>query len=582
MKSTLAGLLEQAVAQLQQQQIIPQDIAVAIQLTRTRDAAHGDWATNLAMLLAKPCGQNPRQLAQHLLKALPAHRAIRTVDIAGPGFINFFVQADVGHSVIVDILQQGDQFGRQPRLHQSVQVEFVSANPTGPLHVGHGRGAAYGATLSNVLDAAGYDVQQEYYVNDAGRQMHILALSVWLRYVQLIDPSIKLPGNAYQGDYIVLIAQQIYQQAGAQYYSSDVQLQQPADLEDEQWLDSLIQQAQKRLGPQGYALFFDQALHSILADIQQDLAEFSVQFDHWFSEKSLSEGDDRVQQAVLRLQHSGHTYQQQGAVWFRSTAFGDDKDRVLRRENGQTTYFASDVAYHIDKFERGYSQIINIWGADHHGYIARVRAALQALGYDASRLQVPLVQFVNLYRQGQKLQMSTRSGSFVTLRALRDEIGNDAARFFYVMRKVDQPMDFDLTLAVSKTKDNPVYYIQYAHARVCQMLCKAQAQQMPWQPQVEPADLACLSLPAEQELIKALQGYPDLIVAAAQQYAPHRLAQGLYDLASLFHSYYNQPGIKVLADESALRQARLSLSQAVRQVLANGLAVLGVHAPEAM
>ena len=585
MKQQIAQLLESALQTLKAQDVIPADIAPNIQVENTRDKAHGDFATNLAMMLAKPAKSNPRALAQLLCDALPESNVIDKTEIAGPGFINFFVNDSAIYSVIGDVLEAGSEFGRQSvDTANRVQVEFVSANPTGPLHVGHGRGAAYGATLADLLQAAGVNVEREYYVNDAGRQMNILAASVWLRYLENRGATLVFPANGYQGEYIKDIAADVASRCGDSLVRTidevfaDIPADEPAGGDKELHIDALIERAQALLGDD-YMQVFNAGLDSILADIREDLGEFGVEYQCWFSERSLTSSGD-VDQALERLQQSGHLYEKEGNLWFRSTDYGDDKDRVVKRANGQTTYFASDIAYHMNKFERGFDKVINVWGADHHGYITRVKAAISALGYDPERLVVKLVQFAILYRGGERVQMSTRSGSFVTLRELRDEVGNDACRFFYVTRKADQHMDFDLDLAKSESKDNPVYYIQYAHARVCSVLRKLESEGMSWDQSAGLAALERLDTEAERDLVTALGKYPETLQNSAHNFEPHVLANYLRDLASDFHTYYN--GHKMLIDDAQLRNARITLSVAVRQVLANGLQLLGVSAPEQM
>jgi len=585
MKAQIAQLLETAIQSLIDQNLLPTDTSVNIQVENTRDKTHGDFATNLALTLAKQAKTNPRALAQQICDALPSAAVIDKTEIAGPGFINFFVNDSAIYSVIGEVLEAGQQFGlNSAQSSERVQVEFVSANPTGPLHVGHGRGAAYGATVADLLQAVGVNVEREYYVNDAGRQMNILATSVWLRYLELQGATLVFPANGYQGEYIRDIAGDLQQRCGDRLQRSidevfaDVPADEPQGGDKEKHIDALIERAQALL-QDDYNTLFASGLDAILADIREDLGEFGADYQCWFSERSLTSSGD-VDQALERLQQSGHLYEKEGNLWFRSTDFGDDKDRVVKRANGQTTYFASDIAYHMNKFERGFDKVINIWGADHHGYIVRVKAAIQALGYDPERLVVKLVQFAILYRSGERLQMSTRSGSFVTLRELREEVGKDACRFFYVTRKADQHMDFDLDLAKSESKDNPVYYIQYAHARVCSLLRKLESEGMHWDQTEGLSALVRLDLDAERDLVTALRKYPETLNNAALNFEPHLLANYLRELASDFHTYYN--GHKMIIDDAPLRNARVTLSMAVRQVLANGLTLLGVSAPEKM
>ena len=584
MKERISELLQHAVDTLIDEGVLPAGFTADIGVETARDKNHGDFATNIAMKSSKAAGMKPRDLAEHIVRALPDDSAIRQTEIAGPGFINFFV-SDASHFDILRVIrEQGREFGRQD-LGQGtpIQVEFVSANPTGPLHVGHGRGAAYGASVADLLEAIGYSVHREYYVNDAGRQMSILALSVWLRYLEGCGESLTFPANGYRGDYIIPIAEQLRTDEGNNLHhpATSVFNGLPADEPDggdkEVYIDALVTRARELIGESAFARVFDLALNSILGDIRQDLAGFGVTFDQWFSERSLR-GD--IESALARLDQGGYLYEQDGATWFRATEFGDDKDRVVRRDNGETTYFASDIAYHLNKFERGFDRVINVWGADHHGYMARVKGAIQALGVDPGRLQIQLVQFAILYRGSERLSMSTRSGSFVTMRELRDEVGKDAARFFYVTRKAEQHMDFDLELAKSESKDNPVYYIQYAHARVCSMLEKLRDITETEALNLDGDALARLTLEEEKDIAALMSRYPEVLAKAAEQLEPHQLTHYLRELAGLFHTYYNAH--KVLVEDADLCRARIALSLAVRQVIANGLELLGVSAPESM
>jgi arginyl-tRNA synthetase len=555
----------------------------AIELVRSKQAQHGDYACNLAMQLAKPLKRSPRDIAQALVAALPSSPVVEKVEIAGAGFINVFLTVAAKQGVVRDILQAGSRYGHiELGGGRRVQVEFVSANPTGPLHVGHGRGAAYGASLANVLDAAGYKVSREYYVNDAGRQMDILALSTWLRYLDLHGVKISFPPNAYQGDYVGGMALQISVAHGAKFVRTlgqtlDAELVANllvADDNADLRLDALIAAAKHALG-EDYAYIHQYALTEQLGDCRNDLAEFGVHFDEWFSEQSLFDSG-LVGRVVEQLKAANHLYEQDGALWFRSTAFGDEKDRVVQRENGLYTYFASDIAYHVNKFERGFERVINIWGADHHGYIARVNGALQALGVDSNKLTIALVQFAVLYKDGQKASMSTRSGEFVTLRELRNEVGNDATRFFYVLRKSDQHLDFDMDLAKSQSNENPVYYIQYAHARICSVLEQWGGNRA----LLLGVEVTALQSDYEKTLLQRLMDYPQVIESAAEDLAPHLVAFYLKDLAADFHSYYNAS--RFLVEDENIKQARLALVAAVAQVMKNGLALLGVTAPEKM
>jgi len=586
MKKTLETLISQALTTLQANGILDNTLNPTIHVERTRDSSHGDFATNIALVLAKSAKTNPRQLAQQLIEAMPANDIVSKIELAGAGFINFFIDANAQYQIISTIHQQGNQFGlSQIGSGKKVQVEFVSANPTGPLHVGHGRGAAYGSAVANLLVATGFDVHKEYYVNDAGRQMDILATSVWLRYLEACGETLVFPCNAYRGAYVRDLAQHIVSDHGTHFvHSPDVVFANlPLDETDggdkEIYIDSLIARAKELLGAEGYRTVFDVGLTAILEDIKEDLAEFGVTYHQWFSERSLMD-DGSIENALAVLRENNHLYEKDGAIWFKSSELGDEKDRVVIRDNGQYTYFASDIAYHWNKLERGFDVLIDIWGADHHGYIARVKAALTALGADENKLHVLLVQFATLWRGEEKVQMSTRSGDFVTLRELRSEVGRDAARFFYVMRRSEQHMDFDLELATSKSNENPVFYVQYAHARVCSVF-----RQLPEKGYIHNVELGMANLPelsAEHEsvLLTTLARYPEVIERAATQYEPHLLINYLRELATDFHTYYNAH--QFLVESDTLRNARLNLISSVQQVLVNGLILLGISAPEAM
>jgi arginyl-tRNA synthetase len=586
LKAHLQQLISQALQRLQDAGAFPAALDFAIILERTRDHTHGDFASNCAMVLAKTLRQKPRDLAQMIVKALPASEQVARVEIAGPGFINFFLTPVAYHGNVAEILAQGEGFGRSTLgAGKRVQVEFVSANPTGPLHVGHGRGAAFGATVANLLEAVGFRVHREYYVNDAGRQMDILAASVWLRYLELCQEPVIFPSNGYRGAYVHDIAAVLHAEHGATYTApaATVMADLPADEtqggDKETHIDALIQRAKALLGDNRYRYVFELALNRILDDIRDDLQAFGVTYDEWYAERTLAESG-ATNRVIAKLRETEHIYERDGALWFRSSDFGDEKDRVVQRENGQTTYFASDIAYHLEKFERGFEQVIDVWGADHHGYVPRVKAALQVMGLDPHHLHVLLVQFAILYRSGVRAQMSTRSGEFVTLRELRQEVGKDAARFFYVLRRSEQHLDFDLDLAKTQSKDNPVYYIQYAHARVCSVMAKLAEKKDVHDPARGTANLVRLDEAHEQALLVALSRYPEVLEAAALNHEPHQVAHYLRELAMGFHTYYNDH--RVLVDDPALRDARLNLSLAVRQVIRNGLSLLGVSAPEVM
>ncbi|MDD9806083.1 MAG: arginine--tRNA ligase [Gammaproteobacteria bacterium] len=555
------------------------------QVTRTKTPEHGDYASNIALALAADAGCAPRQLAQRIVEALPSPPALEKVEIAGPGFINFHLKEAAVAAVVGEILAQAQDYGRAAAGSRGrALVEFVSANPTGPLHIGHGRGAAYGATLANLLEAAGYTVEREYYVNDQGRQADILALSVWLRYLELCgEEDVEYPAKAYQGDYIWDVAAVLHRAEGARLRKGTVLINPAALPQDpEERLDALIEAAKTELGAADYAIVLHTAIHTILDSIKDELHHFGVDYDRWFQEKSLADNGE-IAAAIARLKDAGHLYDSEGAQWFRSTSFGDDKDRVLVRANGHATYFAADVAYHLNKYERGYDLIVNVWGADHHGYVARIEAALKALSLDAGKLRTVLVQFVNLYRGDDKAGMSTRGGEFVPLAALRKEIGADAARLFYVMRKYNRHVDIDIQLARSRSSDNPVYYIQYAHARVCSLFAQARARGFaPPAPQAAPGALSpeLLTEDEESDLLKFLARYPGVVRAAAAEMEPYSMMNYLKELAGRFHVYYNRH--QFLVADGQLRAARLALAAAVRQLLQNGLGMLGVSAPEKM
>lgn len=587
MKSIVEQLVNHALEQLKKDAVIPADLQVVIKIDPTKDKKYGDFATNVALMLAKPCKQSPQVLASKLMEALPQHALLKRTEVAGPGFINFFMEEANRASFILNrVFDEKQNFGNSTvGVGERVLVEYVSANPTGPLHVGHGRSAAFGASLANLLEKAGFDITREYYVNDAGRQMDILAVSVWLRYLACAGEQITFPANAYRGAYVADIAAILYAEHQDAYHdawsdiSSDLPLDEPEGGDKEKYIDALIQAAKQHLSEAGFLVFHQTALNWVLDDIKNDLGEFGVHYDQWFSERSLLDSG-AIKAGVEALKNAGYTFEHEGAIWFKSTAFGDEKDRVLVRANGQPTYFASDVAYHWDKYRRGFDRVIDLFGADHHGYVPRLKAAVKALGHDDEALRVCLVQFAILYRQGERVQMSTRSGSFVTLRELRDEVGNDAARFFYVMRKPEQHMDFDLDLAKSESRDNPVYYIQYAHARISSVFRQLAERDMAWEPTVGLKNLALLTEEHESALIKQVGQYPDAIESAAHACEPHQIAYYLRELATALHAYYN--AVPLLCEQDELRCARLTLLSAVRQVLRNGLDLLGVSYPESM
>jgi arginyl-tRNA synthetase len=580
-RDKLDSLLRDALSTLQTRRAWAGIDRLDTELQRTRDVRHGDFTSNVALRAAKALQCKPRDFAAALVECIAETSIIARIEIAGPGFINFSVAASAYRDELKAILSRGPNYGTAPpRADARILLEYLSANPTGPLHVGHGRLAAHGASLANILRAAGHTVDEEYYVNDAGRQMNILAVSVWFRYAQQHGAEIVFPPNCYQADYVRETADQLRSEHGAALLGdpADVAAAAAADVGDEERLDRIIEAVQRTLGGDKFRIVFAAGLDSVLADIKEDLREFSVTPERWYSERSLTDGG-AVDAALELLQANGMLYQRDGATWFRSTNFGDDKDRVVVRENGQRTYFASDIAYHLDKCKRGYDLLLNVLGADHHGYVTRVRAGLEALGQPGDRLEVQLVQFVVLYRGTVKAQMSTRKGEYVTLRELRNEVGNDAARFFYVSRSNDQHLEFDLELAKSQSNDNPVYYVQYAHARIASMLQRMRDEGLRM-PDAEAVDLGLLTTPEEESLMRALSRYPEIVRLAADNRAPQHVVHYLREAAAEFHSYYNAQ--RILVEDPDVRDARLLLAVATQQVLANALRLLDVSAPTSM
>ena len=584
MKQQLLELLQQALLQVQQSLGFDELEFKQLELTKNSDPIKGDYASNLALIAAKKMGQKPRDLAQLLVDAMPDSQLVAKIAVAGPGFINIWLSKQAIWQTVSDILYRGQDYGRQNFGGAAkVHLEYVSANPTGPLHVGHGRGAVFGSSLASLLKFVGYDVHTEYYINDAGRQIDILATSVWLRYLEQAQVVFDFPSNGYRGAYIYAIAQNLTQKLGSKLVISTQKLLQdlPPDHPEgdkEAHIDALIVKAKTHC-QDDYQLIKSMAVAEIIADIKDDLACIGVDFNQWFSESSLYDSQDFTQ-ALDNFAKTKASYEQDGAIWFKATDYGDDKDRVLIRANKTPTYFAADVAYHLNKVNRGYTKLIDIMGADHHGYVSRLKGLLQAAQIDPKLLEVLLVQFAVLYRGDEKVQMSTRSGEFVTLRQLREEVGADAIRYFYVMRKANQHMDFDLELAKKRNNDNPVYYIQYAHARIHSVF-KLLAQKG-WEYQAGSLDtLTMLSdFPQAIDLVNKLAHYPDLLQQAANNYEPHRIAIFLKDVAGLFHSLYNSQRFLVANQE--LRNAWLSLAKACQQVLQSGLAILGISAPETM
>jgi arginyl-tRNA synthetase len=586
LKNSIETLLNQALEALPTDLVPAAAREVSIEIEVTRDPKHGDMASNLAMRLAKSARQNPRKIAEALVAALPPSNLVAKVQIAGAGFINFFLRDDAYHQEIGKVLSNGASYGRwQLGAGRRIQVEFVSANPTGPLHVAHGRHAAFGASLSNLLDAVGFRVEREYYINDAGRQTDILALSAWLRYLERCGERFAFPANAYVGEYLLAVGEQLHAAEGnalkrsAAEIFTDLPPDEPQGGDKDLYIDALVERARRLLGDAAYSRVLRGALDGIVGDIKEDLAEFGVTFDRWFSEASLS-SSGAIDKSLETLKKTGHAYLKDGALWFKSTDFGDEKDRVMVRDNGAKTYFASDIAYILNKLERGFEQLLYIWGADHHGYIARLRAVLLAMREPAERFEVLLMQIVSLYRGGEKAKMSKRSGDYVTLRDLRKEVGNDAARLFYVMRSHDQHLDFDMELAKSRCNENPVYYIQYAHARVASVLRQLKERGLTHDVAQGLANLGKLSEPQEVQLIKRICAYPELVRSCAAQRAPHTLVHYLRDLANDFHTYYSAH--QFIVEDARTRDARLDLALATQTVIRSGLKLLGVSAPDTM
>ncbi len=553
-----------------------------ISIQDNKEKQYGDLASNIALVLAKPLKRNPKEIAEEIKGKFITDKEIVKVDVAGPGFINFFLSKESHGAILRDISIQKDKFGKFESNNKKVLIEYVSSNPTGPLHVGHGRGAVFGSVLSRLLKEAGFQVDEEYYVNDFGRQMNILSVSLWIRYAQIFDKNIKMLNNGYQGDYLIAIAQNLKKLRSDELFDYDDEIKSLLEYENEEaekHTDEVIDRIKSKLNDE-FSYVRDFALREILELIKEDLLEFGVDHNNWFSESTLykSEPHDlsKVDQSIDELSSKGFVYEKEGAIWFKSSELGDDKDRVLKRGNGEFTYFASDVAYHLDKYDRGYDRIINIWGSDHHGYLPRVKAAMEASEKNVEKLEVVFIQFANLIRSGKKVTMSTRSGEFISLKELIEEVTSEAARFFYINRKADQHLDFDLDLAKEQSKDNPLYYIQYAHARICSVLRKSKAQEE----ELTASELGLLDSNKEIEIQKLLKQYPPLIERAALASEPHLICYYLKDLASNFHSYYNTE--KFIVEDQKLMNSRLFLLSGVKQVIYNGLTVLGINAPHEM
>ena len=577
LKESLRGIIEDLYGNSES---IHDEFEISIQ--DNKEKKYGDLASNIALVLAKPLKRNPQEIAEEIKGKFITDNEIVKVDVAGPGFINFFLSKESHSAVLKEISSQKDEFGKSESNNKRVLIEYVSSNPTGPLHVGHGRGAVFGSVLSKLMKEAGFQVDEEYYVNDFGRQMNILASSLWIRYAQIFDKNIKMLKVGYQGDYIVAIAQKLKQVRSDELYECDETIKSLLENENEEpekQTDQIIDSIKYKLNDE-FSYIKDFALKEILELIKKDLLEFGVDHDSWFSESALYKGEpndlSKVDRSIDELSSKGFIYEKEGATWFKSSELGDDKDRVLKRGNGEFTYFASDVAYHLDKYDRGYDRIINIWGSDHHGYLPRVRAAMEASEKNIEKLEVVFIQFANLIRSGKKVTMSTRSGEFITLKELIEEVTPEAARFFYINRKADQHLDFDLDLAKEQSKDNPLYYIQYAHARICSVLRKSRTKEE----ELSRSELGLLDSSKEIEIQKILKQYPPLIQKAALASEPHLICYYLKDLASIFHSYYNTE--KFIVEDQRLMNSRLFLLSGVKQVICNGLTVLGINAPNEM
>jgi len=550
----IKAILSDAIVKTAQQAIaagvVKEGTLPEVQLTVPPKKEFGDFATNFAMQSARALRCNPRVLAQYIVDHLDC-AYVKRMEIAGPGFLNFYLDPDWVYDMLAHIVEAGENYGNLPKASdEKIQIEYVSANPTGPLHVGHGRGAAVGSALSNLLKAAGYDVEQEYYINDAGNQMNNLARSVNARYLELLGQTCEFPEDGYHGHDIIDTAQRIIDKYGDRFLK----------MEEDERLEQ----------------FKTIAYQEKLAALKEDLERFNVRFDVWFSEKTLHEAN-KIHEACEYLLEKGYMEKRDGALWLKSTEFGDDKDRVVIRDNGVPTYFAADIAYHTNKFNRGFDRVINLWGADHHGYIARMKAAMQCMGFKPEQLEILVLQMVRLLRDGQEVKMSKRTGQSVTLNELIDEVGTDAARFFFVMRSIDSQLDFDLDLAVKKSNDNPVFYVQYAHARICSIMRQVAEAGITVQGK---GNYRLLTEPVEVDLIKKLGEYPEMLSAAAKERAVQQVAHYVYDLAGLFHSAYNQ--CRILGVNEELQQARLAMVMAVGHVVRHALSILGVSAPEKM
>jgi len=553
MKERLIKLIEESIDSCLEKGILKKTDIPSIEVEFPKEGAHGDYACNVAMILASGQREAPRRIAERIVENInDSDRILEKIEIAGPGFINFFIKTNVWAILLKEVDTLGDQYGESNIGNGSrVQVEFVSANPTGPLHVGHARGAVIGDTVANILQASGFSVSREYYINDAGNQMNMLGESVYYRYLELMGEDILFPDDCYQGRYITELAREIHGKFGDKFRSDKVG---------------------------AIAFMTEYAANSILDGIKEDLGTLGVTFDRYFSEKELYKNDG-VTRILQDLQRKGFVYKKENALWFKTTDFGDEKDRVVVRENGEPTYFAADIAYHRNKYSRGFDRVINVWGADHHGYIPRMHAAVQVLGRKKKDLEVVLVQLVNLLRGGIPVPMSTRAGEFVTIREVTNEVGKDAARYNFLMRRANSHLDFDLEVAKAQSSENPVYYVQYAHARISSImrLATEQGYKTPAYDEIKPN---LLTAAEEGELIKMIDTFPEMVEGSAKALEPHRIPYYINDLASVFHSFYNKH--KVVSDDVELTKARLFLIKSTGTVIRNALRLLGVSAPERM
>jgi arginyl-tRNA synthetase len=552
MKTAIKQIIHDALEKAQQAGELELSSFPEIVVEKPKDEKMGDFSTNIAMTLARSERKNPKTIAESVARHLKSED-LSQAEVAGPGFINIKMSQEFFLERLRNAVAQGEDFGSSDAGQGTkVMIEFVSANPTGPLHVGHGRGAAVGDSLARILKKAGYDLSTEYYINDVGNQMNFLGRSTWLRYRELKGEAIEFPEDHYRGDYIKDIAQEIIDQKG----------------------DEFLNKPEEECVP----FFRKYAKDNILKGIEKDLSEFRVSFDNWFSEESLYE-DKSVEKVVDWLKGQGHIYEKDGAVWLKSSAFDDDKDRVIVKQTGERTYFCSDIAYHQNKINRGFKKLINLMGADHHGYVPRMEAVLEAMGYDKKIFKILLVQFVSLLRAGEKVSMSTRSGEFETLADVVSEVGVDAARYFFLMRSSDTHLDFDLELAKKETPDNPVFYIQYAHARICSIFRSAEEKGVTWNRSAE-VDLSPLKEEEEFAIIQAILGFPEIVEKSAKALEVHRISHYLLDLVSRFHGYYSRH--RVISDDESLAQARLFLLDALRITIRNGFELMGISSPEKM